>query len=60
MDIIVTLYTHLFLFNRNKYYKNNFKIMNLKREVGIDCCHKKQGNKVEIMHLLPLCNLSNG
>ena len=29
-----------------KIHKNNLKIMNLKREVGIDHCHKKQGNKV--------------
>ena len=34
--------------------------MNLQREVGIDHCYKKQGNKVEIMHLSALPNLSNG
>ena len=34
--------------------------MNLKSGVGIDHCHKKQGNKVEIMHLPALYKLSNG
>ena len=34
--------------------------MNTKEGVGINHCHKKQGNKVEIMHLPALCNLSNG
>ena len=34
--------------------------MNVKREVGIDHYHKKQGEKVEIMHLPALYNLSNG
>ena len=27
-------------------YKNNLKIMNLKKGVGIDHCYKKQGNKL--------------
>ena len=31
--------------------------MNFKRGLGIDHCHKKVGNKVEIMHLPALPNL---
>ena len=36
--------------------------MNLKKGVGIGHCHKKKGNKVEIIHLpgLPNYNLSDG
>ena len=34
--------------------------MNLKRGVGIDHLHKKQGNKVEIMHLPAFPNVFNG
>ena len=34
------------------------KIMNLNRGVGIDHCHKKEENKVEIMHMPALPNLS--
>ena len=47
-----------FLQKTRKYYryKNNLKIMNLKKGVGIDHCHKKQGNKVNIMHLPALSN----
>ena len=41
-------------------HKNNLKIMNLKRVVGINYCHKKQGNEVDIMHFPALYNLSNG
>ena len=33
--------------------------MNLKRGVGIDHCYKKQGNKIESIHLPALANLSS-
>ena len=39
-----------------KTVKNSLKIMNL----PLPCMHKKQGNKVDIMHLSALPNLSNG
>ena len=35
------------------------QIIDLKRGVWIDHCHKKEGNKVEIMHLPALHNLSS-
>ena len=53
--LILCIYTYT-----NYINKNNLKIMNLKREVGINHCHKKKGNKVEIMHLPSLPNLPNG
>ena len=55
---VATLKQKLFIIHT--YIWNNLKIMNLKRGVEIDHCHKKEGNEVEIMHLPALSYLSNG
>ena len=34
--------------NKELFIYNNLKIANLKRGVGINSCHKKQGNKVAV------------
>ena len=46
--------------DRLLYFKNNLKFLNSERGLGITHHHKKQGDKMEIMHLPALPNLSDG
>ena len=52
-------YSYTQLNHKELTYNNNIKIINLKGEVGINHCYKKQRNKVDNMHFPALANLSS-